>query len=138
VVTQRTEKKRRLKATLRGFARAMRKAPTDAERKLWWKLKDRRLGGLKFKRQYPIVPFIVDFVCIEKRVVVELDGSQHQERAAYDAARDAFLARKGFRVVRIWNADFLRHQDETADYIFRVLGDTAPSPQPSPPMGARG
>jgi very-short-patch-repair endonuclease len=116
----------------------MRKEPTDAERRLWWKLKARRLGGWKFKRQYPIGPYIVDFVCIEKKFVVELDGSQHEENAAYDGRRDAYLRERGFRVVRFWNAEFLLNQDGTADYILHLLEEAAPSPQPSPRLEERG
>ena len=134
MVTERTLKERRKRAPLRAFARDLRREQTDAERKFWWKVRDRRLGGFKFKRQYPIGPYVADFVCLEKMLIVELDGSQHGEHAAHDAARDSFLAEKGFRVVRIWNADFLRNQEGTADFIFHLLGGgEAPSPQPSPP-----
>jgi len=123
---------------LRTFARDMRREQTDAEKKFSWKVRDRRLGGFKFKRQYPIGPYIADFVCLEEKLIVELDGGQHAERRHYDEVRDAFLVEQGFRIVRIWNADFLKNQDGTAEYIFQLLsGGEAPSPQPSPPKGAR-
>ena len=75
-------------------ARAMRAEPTDAERRLWYALRDRRMQTLKFRRQAPIGPYIVDFLCVAHRLVVEADGSQHAE-SKRDAARDAWLAREG-------------------------------------------
>jgi len=82
--------------------RRLRGQQTDAERKLWFAVRDRRLSGFKFVRQEAIGPFIVDFVCREKSLVVELDGGQQAENAQ-DVARDAFLVREGYRVMRFWN-----------------------------------
>src|SRR5437016_5883899 len=90
--------------------RKLRGQQTDAERKLWFALRDRRLGGHKFARQQAIGPFIVDFVCREKNLIVEVDGGQHSENAK-DAERDANLAREGYRVMRFWNNDVLTNRE---------------------------
>ncbi|WP_235538781.1 endonuclease domain-containing protein [Sphingomonas sp. Root710] len=74
---------------------------TDVEQKLWFAIRDRRLAGFKFRRQTTIGPFVVDFLCVEKRLIVELDGGQHNEQA--DANRTAFLEARGYRLVRFWN-----------------------------------
>ena len=84
---------------LRGHARAMRREPTDAEIALWRILRDRRLSMLKFRRQVPIDRYIVDFVCFERRLIVEADGAQHAENPR-DMTRDAFLAGQGFHILR--------------------------------------
>lgn len=90
-------------------ARRLRREQTDAERLLWGQLRGRRLNGFRFKRQDPRAPFIVDFVCAERALVVELDGGQHGEDAAlaYDARRTAMLTRDGLRVIRFWNSDVM-------------------------------
>jgi very-short-patch-repair endonuclease len=82
----------------------MRRTPTDAERKLWFLLRDRRLDGIKFRRQFSLGRYILDFVCFERRLVVEVDGGQHADSQA-DRVRDAQLQASGFRVVRYWNTD---------------------------------
>ena len=82
------------------LARGLRRRSTDAERLLWQHLRARRLGGLKFRRQESIDTYIVDFVCFEKRVVIELDGSHHTLRAEEDRARDEWFETQGFRVLR--------------------------------------
>src|SRR5208282_3092352 len=88
------------------FARAqtLRAASTEAEKKLWHRLRDRRLGGTKFVRQASIGPYYADFVCRACKLVIELDGSQHAE-SAYDDKRDAILIAQGYRVLLFWNAD---------------------------------
>ena len=90
-------------------ARKLRKNMTDAERKLWHFLRNRRLAGLKFRRQVPIGPYIVDFACIEKKVIVEIDGGEHNfpDHRQYDAQRTAYLEGQGFRVLRFWNNQVL-------------------------------
>jgi len=82
-----------------GQARAMRREPTDAERAIWRLLRDRRLTGMKWRRQTPIGPYIVDFLCYEHSVVVECDGSQHAHDGR-DKTRDAWLEEQGFKVLR--------------------------------------
>jgi len=88
----------------RDLARSIRRNATDTERAMWGLLRDRRLNGIKFRRQVPIGPFIADFAAIERRLVIECDGGQHAESLA-DAKRDAFLADGGWRVLRFWNND---------------------------------
>ena len=111
-------------------ARELRKRQTDAERKLWTRLRDRRLGGFKFHRQYRIGPFISDFCCFEKRLVVEVDGGQHSESADADENRTVYLSSQGYRVIRFWNGEVLKSVDEVCEEILRQL--SGPSPPPSP------
>jgi very-short-patch-repair endonuclease len=87
-------------------ARAMRAEPTDAERRLWRALRNRRMQALKFRRQAPVGPYIVDFLCVAHRLIVEADGSQHVE-SQRDAARDAWLEQQGYAVLRFSNRDIL-------------------------------
>ena len=84
----------------------MRREPTDAESKMWLLLRDRRLSHLKFRRQVPFQSYILDLACFEKRLVIEIDGSQHAS-SERDAARSAALAAEDFRVLRYWNNDVL-------------------------------
>ena len=135
MVTNRKSKERTDRVPLRQHARTMRHIPTDAEKKFWRMVRDRRMGGYKFKRQHPIGRYIADFVCIEGKLVVELDGGQHAERREYDTERDAFFESQGFRVVPFWNAEFLKNQDAVARQLLTQLdGGKTPSPQPSPPL----
>ena len=116
-------------------ARELRKNATDAERKLWWKLRYRQLDGYRFRRQVPIGPYIIDFVCLSHRLPIELDGSQHGGAIAYDQARTRWLESRGYRVLRFWNGDVLRDMEGVLDTIHRALMET-PHPNP-PPQGAR-
>jgi very-short-patch-repair endonuclease len=92
--------------TAKAHARAMRAEPTDAERRLWHALRDRRMQRLKFRRQAPVGPYIVDFLCVAHRLVIEADGSQHAENER-DIVRDGWLAREGYTVLRFSNHDIL-------------------------------
>ena len=105
-------------------AKQLRKTSTDAERQLWRVLRSRQLAGHKFRRQQPLGGFIVDFVCLEKRLVVEVDGGQHQEQkqAVYDAERTVWLERQGFRVLRFWDHEILREIESVKETIARALG----------------
>ena len=95
-----------------GVARKLRQTSTVPEVKLWQYLRDRRLMGLKFRRQYPIGPYVVDFVCLSHKLVIELDGGQHSGQVAYDNKRTEYLEHFGFRVLRFWNTDvFLRFEE---------------------------
>ena len=102
----------------------LRKDATDAERRLWLQLRDRRLQGFKFRRQRQIGKFIVDFVCLECKLVLEIDGGQHAEATKYDESRTAFLESLGYRVIRFWNNDVLANTDGVLEEILRVLGET--------------
>lgn len=107
------------KATLRQYARDLRKNSTDAEKHLWYNLRANRMG-YKFKRQVPIASFIVDFVCIEQ-LIIELDGGQHQVNQAYDAHRTTELSKRGFKVLRFWNHDVLLQSEAVTEMIFKAL-----------------
>ena len=88
-------------------ARQMRNHPTEAESLLWQHLRRSRILGRKFRRQEPIGPYIVDFLCYDPMLVIEIDGSQHTGLIAYDAERSSFLERRGFKVIRFWNHEVL-------------------------------
>jgi very-short-patch-repair endonuclease len=102
------------------FARRLRHEQTNHKRKLWYALRDRRLSNLKFRRQQPIGPYVVDFICFETGLVVELDGSQHDrsENLAADQVRTAFLESKGYRVLRFRNQAFVESFGGVVDAIF--------------------
>ncbi len=102
------------------FARGLRKQMTDAETRLWFHLRRRQLAGLRFRKQHPLGPYVVDFVCLEAALVVELDGSQHLDCAG-DAARDGWLEAQGFRVLRFWNDDVLLRTDRVLATILDSL-----------------
>jgi very-short-patch-repair endonuclease len=102
-------------------ARDMRRTLTDAERKLWYALRDRRLQTVKFRRQAPVVPYIADFLCVQHRLVVEVDGSQHVQ-SSRDAARDAWLQREGYRVLRFWNHEVLTARESVLATIAAACG----------------
>ena len=104
----------------RDVARALRRNATDAERIMWRLLRDRRLDGVKFRRQVPIGPFVADFASVEHRLVVELDGGQHAESPS-DAARNRFLAANGWRVVRFWNNEVMRNREGVFESIQQAL-----------------
>jgi very-short-patch-repair endonuclease len=95
------------------------------------------LSGFKFRRQVPVNGYIVDFVCIEVGLVVEVDGGQHADQIASDSQRSAVLAKSGFRVLRFWNNDVLQRLDDVLAEILRHL-QAPPSPQPSPASGRGG
>ena len=102
-------------------SRDLRNRQTDAESKLWHHLRARRFQGLKFRRQYVIKPFIVDFICLEQRLIVELDGSQHLEQHEYDTERTVFLTAKGYEVVRFWNNVVLQNIRVVLTAIYNKL-----------------
>ncbi|MGH7889684.1 MAG: endonuclease domain-containing protein [Thermodesulfobacteriota bacterium] len=106
-------------------ARELRKNPTDAERKLWRYL--RQVCGYKFRRQQPLGPYIVDFICLEKKVIVEVDGGQHNEQVAYayDGERSAWLEAQGFRVLRFWNHEVLKEIEVIKEVIAEALNTTS-------------
>jgi very-short-patch-repair endonuclease len=100
---------------------------TDAEKKLWALLRNKQFDGVKFRRQQPIGSYIVDFVCFETKLVVELDGGQHASQQVYDTKRTAFLHEQGFVVVRFWNQDVLTNPDGVYEVLKQALAN-APSP----------
>ena len=108
------------KSELRLHAKTLRKQSTDSEQRLWYYLRASRLG-FKFKRQVPIGRYIVDFVCIEKRLIIELDGGQHLDNQSYDMARTAWLNTHGFKVLRFWNNEVLQDTASVIEVILRTL-----------------
>lgn len=118
-----------LPTATRDQARSMRKVPTDAESRLWYRLRSGRLGQHKFRRQYPIPPYIADFCWVAAKLVVELDGSQH---GAADVQRDDALRRRGFRVLRFWNNAVFERLDDVLTAILAALQDPTLTPGPSP------
>ena len=109
------------------YRRKLRAAQTKAEGLVWSMVRDRRLGGFKFRRQFAIEKMIVDFVCLERFLIVELDGGYHDMTTDNDMERDRFLTEKGFRVFRIPNEDVLQDADAVARGILKML-NTTPSP----------
>jgi very-short-patch-repair endonuclease len=91
------------------LGKALRKRPTDAEQMLWRHLRMKQMEGLKFRRQQPIDNYIVDFVCFENRIIIEVDGGQHAAENIKDRERDSYLQQLGFKVLRFWNSDVLQN-----------------------------
>ncbi|HEY5067150.1 MAG TPA: endonuclease domain-containing protein [Xanthobacteraceae bacterium] len=105
---------------MRRRAQVLRLRLTNAERKLWYALRDRRFAGSKFRRQVPVGPFIADFVCFEERLVVEVDGGQHAD-SMQDQRRDRWFAENGFRVLRFWNNEVLRNVEGVMTVLAQAL-----------------
>ncbi|WP_095086520.1 endonuclease domain-containing protein [Mesorhizobium sophorae] len=105
-------------------AKSMRRVMTDAELKLWNELRAHRLMGLSFRRQVPIGPYIVDFACSDKKLIVEVDGSQHAdaEHVERDAERSTFLKGSGWTILRFWNDDVIRDIDNVCQHIVIEAG----------------
>jgi len=115
---------------LRDRAGEMRANPTPAERRLWTMLRDRRMPAFKFRRQHVIVPYIVDFACMEQSLIIEADGGQHVGSMS-DRRRDAYLRQLGFRVLRFWNNDVLENPGGVFDAISAAIHT------PHPPAAAQ-
>ena len=118
----------------RKFAKDLRQNMTDAEQLLWRHLRAHRLNGQKFRRQQPIGPYVVDFVHLGAKLIVEADGGQHSQSES-DVVRDEWLTSQGFKVMRFWNNDVLSNTDAVLTAILDAL---APSPPTPLPQGARG
>ena len=102
-------------------ARVLRKKATDAELKLWQLLRNRKFHGFKFRRQYFIGRYIVDFICIEKKLIIEVDGGQHMEHQRHDATRTAYLNGQGFHVLRFWNNEVLSNLEGVLERMGEYL-----------------
>jgi very-short-patch-repair endonuclease len=110
----------RRKAGTTSRARKLRQGGNQAEALLWLEIKDSKLGGHKFTRQFAIEPYFADFCCRKKRLIVEIDGSQHAD-SAYDRRRDEFMRSHGYSVLRFWNVDVLKHRTAVCETILAVL-----------------
>jgi very-short-patch-repair endonuclease len=115
---------------------------TDAEKKLWWRLRNRQIDDCKFVRQEPIGPYICDFVSREHRLIIELDGGQHADSAS-DKVRDQWLTSHNYRVMRFWNNDVLANTEGVLQIISKAVSGDSPSPdlpsadRPLPACGER-
>jgi very-short-patch-repair endonuclease len=116
------------------LAKTLRKNSTDAERVVWKFLRAKQIEGLKFRRQEPIGKYIVDFVCYEKRLIVEVDGGQHSLET--DADRDVWLTSQGFTILRFWNHEVLQNIEGVLEVILRACSQRTPSPTPPIKGGA--
>lgn len=102
-------------------ARNLRQAQTLFEQQLWLQLRDRRFAQFKFRRQHPIGPYIADFICFQPRIVIELDGSQHANHHDHDLIRDQWLQSQGFRVLRIWNNQWIKEREAVLEMVWNAL-----------------
>ncbi|MBI3283316.1 MAG: endonuclease domain-containing protein [Burkholderiales bacterium] len=106
---------------LKTWAREMRRQMPDAETLLWQLLRNRRVAGVKFRRQHTVGRYILDFYCAEKQLAIELDGGQHAEQSAYDSRRDAYLNEHGVQVLRFWNNQMLQETEAVLEVIYSAL-----------------
>jgi len=133
--TARSDVRERGRIVQRNRAKAMRSEPTEAEHRLWQILRAKRLAGFKFKRQLPIDHYIVDFVCLRERLIVEADGGQHSGSVG-DKRRDAYLKSQGFRVLRFWNNEIFENEEGVLTSILSALQSPLPNPSPAEGRGA--
>jgi very-short-patch-repair endonuclease len=113
------------------LGKALRKRPTNAEQLLWKHLRLKQIEGFKFRRQQPVDNYIVDFVCLGKRIVIEVDGGQHEEQKEEDIVRDKYLRQQGFNVLRFWNNEVLQN----INGVLEIIRGNCLSPAPlSPPV----
>jgi very-short-patch-repair endonuclease len=123
-------------------AKSLRRTMTDAEQRLWYHLRAHRFMGKKFKRQKPLGCYVVDFVCLEEKLIIELDGGQHAENVEYDQERDAWLKSEGYTVLRFWNNELMNELEGVLERIRLVLsnetttlGTLSPGPSPTSVRG---
>ena len=125
-----------LRPHIRNYSRQLRKNQTDAEQRLWFLLRSGRFCCYKFRRQHPIGSFIVDFCCIDRRLIIELDGGQHVVQMKQDVKRTLYLSAEGYRVLRFWDNEVLKEIESVLKVILSALSN--PHPTPLPPSGGRG
>jgi very-short-patch-repair endonuclease len=118
-------------------AKTLRRTMTDAEQKLWYHLRAHRFMGRKFKRQKPIGRYVVDFICLEEKLIIELDGGQHAESVTYDQERDVWLLSQGYTVLRFWNNEMMNETESVLERIRLAIENEVGasetlSPDPSP------
>jgi len=101
------------------LAKQIRKKSTNAERLLWYYLRGKRFNNLKFRRQQPIGPYIVDFICFEKRIIIEVDGGQHSNNEEIDLIRTQWLNNQGYQVIRFWNHEVIQHHMNVFEEIWK-------------------
>ena len=113
-------------------ARQLRKTQTDAERRLWHQLRNRSVAGCKFRRQHPVGSYICDFVCIDRQLMIEVDGGQHAAQIEKDEDRTAYLESTGFTVMRCWNHEVQTETEAVLERILNRLLSDSPHPVPLP------
>ena len=113
------------------FARQLRTEPTDAERELWRHLKSGQMGGVKSRRQHPVGVYVLDFACVQRHMAIELDGGQHAEDLERDEQRTAWLAQRGWRVLRFWNNEVMASMDGVLTVIAQTLREAGTRPPPA-------
>ncbi|MEE9327212.1 MAG: endonuclease domain-containing protein [Cocleimonas sp.] len=106
---------------MKSKSRALRRDQTDAEKELWKLLRGKKLSGHKFRRQHPFPPYIVDFVCLKSKLIIEVDGSQHAEAVDYDNKRTVYLESQGFTVIRFWNNEIMTNKEGVYEVISKHL-----------------
>jgi very-short-patch-repair endonuclease len=116
---------------LKRFKKSLRKSQTNAESILWYYLRNRKFQNYKFRRQHILCGYIVDFVCLDKKLVIELDGGQHIDKAEYDSARTIKLEADGFQILRFWNDAIFHNIDSVLETIYEALNT------PHPPQKTR-
>jgi very-short-patch-repair endonuclease len=116
-------------------AKSLRRTQTKEEQKLWCHLRAHRFIGRKFKRQKPLGQYVVDFVCLEEQLIIELDGGHHAENVEYDHKRDSWLRSEGFTVLRFWNNELMNEMEGVLERIRLELSHETFSPSPSPTSG---
>ena len=119
------------------LARNLRKAPTEAEKLLWKHLRLRHIEGFKFRRQAPVEDYIADFACLEKKLIIEVDGGQHAE-SEKDIKRDRWFKENGFKVLRFWNNEVLDNTEGVLEVIRGEMLSSASNPPPPYPPPSRG
>ena len=112
------------------FARQLRHNQTDAERKLWAALRGKALDGRRFRRQHPMGPYVVDFVCLERKLIIELDGDQHAFDVARDYKRDCWLQSRGYFVLRFWNNEVYDNLPGVLEKLLEHMREPSSSPPP--------
>jgi very-short-patch-repair endonuclease len=115
-------------------AKMLRTNQTKAEQQMWYHLRAHRFMGLKFKRQKPMGRYIIDFVCVEQMLIIEIDGGQHADQVKYDQYRDAWLRNQGYTVLRFWNNEVMQQIEGVLEKIHLTL-TLSPSPSPTSVRG---
>jgi very-short-patch-repair endonuclease len=118
--------------------RTLRNNMSDAEQALWHLLRGGQISGWKFRRQHPFGDYILDFVCLENKLVIEVDGGQHGQQAAYDANRTQELHAVGFRVLRFWNNEVIKEIESVKEKIWLTVHELQPHPPPNLPLEGGG
>ncbi len=122
------------KIRTRKLQQTLRNNMSEAERSLWHVLRGRQICGLKFRRQHPFGDYILDFVCLENKLIIEVDGGQHRQQKRYDENRTHVLNAAGFQVLRFWDSEVLKEPESVKEKIWLVVQELQPHPPPNLPL----